>query len=202
MHNAEQTKSVRSSDNLSQMAIRIIGGTHRGRRIKTPTGKQTRPTSERVREALFSRLQSQMHIDGARVLDLFAGTGALSFEALSRGAATATLVDSSPACTKIIRENAEHLGYADQITVYGTCVLTALGYLETEKFDLLLIDPPYELESSAVLLSYLERVRKDGWIVLEHASRKPAPTFSHTSLELTSSHSYGDSSLSMYRINE
>lgn len=96
---------------------RIISGIVGGRRLATPAGVSTRPTSDRVREALFSRLEHQEVLVGARVLDLYAGSGALGLEALSRGATRATLVDSDRGAAKVAQSNARALGFGDLVTV-------------------------------------------------------------------------------------
>jgi len=120
--------------------VRIVGGRLRGRTLHAPRGHVTRPTPERVREAVFSILAD---VEGDRVLDLFAGSGALAIEALSRGAAEATLVDSSPAAIAAIRRNLESLGLAAEVRRQR-----ALGFLEgaradARQYDLVFLDPPY-----------------------------------------------------------
>ncbi len=123
--------------------MRVIAGTLGGRRLKAPPGRATRPTSDRVREALFSMLGG---IDGARVLDLFAGTGALGIEALSRGAASAVFVERDARAAAVLRENLEALGLASARAELRRG--EALAALRTarergELYDLVLIDPPY-----------------------------------------------------------
>ncbi len=122
----------------------MIGGRLRGRRLVAPPGRETRPTSDRVREALFSILES---VEGERVLDLFAGSGALAIEALSRGAAEATLVDSSATAVAAIRRNLSSLGLAAEVRR-----APALAYLERARgaerqYDLVFLDPPYRQAS-------------------------------------------------------
>jgi 16S rRNA (guanine966-N2)-methyltransferase len=120
--------------------LRISGGELRGRRLRVPRGaRDLRPTTERVREAIFSILGE---VSGARVLDLFCGTGALGLEALSRGAATATLVDRHPAAA---RRNVEDLGVADRAEVVRSDATRFLRGTEDGRFDLVLCDPPYKL---------------------------------------------------------
>jgi 16S rRNA (guanine966-N2)-methyltransferase len=119
--------------------LRITGGELGGRRIRAPKGSKLRPTTERVREAIFSILGD---LSGARVLDLFCGTGALAIEALSRGANEATLVDTHP---RAARDNVEALGLADRATVVRADVVRFLRRAEESSFDLVLCDPPYRL---------------------------------------------------------
>lgn len=125
--------------------MRVIAGTHRGRRLEAPAGRATRPTSDRVREAVFSILGERVR--GARVLDLFAGSGALGIEALSRGAARATFVDHAAPAIAAIRANLRRLGLCDRATVLQRDVLRALGRASecTDQYDLVFIDPPYRI---------------------------------------------------------
>jgi 16S rRNA (guanine966-N2)-methyltransferase len=121
--------------------MRIIAGEWRGRQIATPPGLSTRPTADRVREMLFSMLASRLgSFEDLRVADLFAGSGALGFEALSRGAAHATFVDNDRRAAAAIRENADKLGSAPRIQVLQS---SALALPRCEPFDLIFADPPY-----------------------------------------------------------
>lgn len=141
---------------------RIVAGMARGRRLTVPRGDGTRPTSDRVREALFSSLESVLGtLVGLRVLDLYAGSGALGLEALSRGAAHATLVDSDPAAVRAIRANIVAVG-TDRAEVVPARVERVVSTPPAEPFDLVLADPPYGLPGSdltAVLASL-----SDGWL--------------------------------------
>ena len=137
--------------------MRIIAGAWRGRPIEAPSGQGTRPTADRVRETLFSMLASRLgSFEGLRVADLFAGSGALGLEALSRGAATCVFVEHDPTAAASIRRNAEKLGAAAQI--FGG---SALALPDAEPFDLIFADPPYkEGSGSAVVAS----VANAGWL--------------------------------------
>ena len=149
--------------------LRIIAGSARGRRIETPEGRDTRPTLDRVRENLFNMLQGRCA--EARVLDLFAGSGALSLEALSRGAAFAVLADRSREANRIERKNIEALGFADRVSVLHSPWERTLESLERDKerFDLVFLDPPYEMTDLRMLTERLKPLlAEDGWIVLEH----------------------------------
>lgn len=125
------------------MILRVISGEARGLRLKTVPGRNTRPTSDRVKEALYNILDP--YIKGAKVLELYAGTGSLSIEALSRGAHLAVLVERNHAALKVIDENLAKTGYLNKSIVLKMDVFDALKKLSQsdEKFDIILIDPPY-----------------------------------------------------------
>jgi len=139
--------------------MRIIAGEWRGRKLVAPAGQQTRPTADRTREALFSMLASRLgSFDGLRVADLYAGSGALGLEALSRGAANATFVENDRAALKAIEANAAALGAADRIAVRAT---SAVALPRAEPFDLILADPPYSPGSGSAVVS---AVAVAGWL--------------------------------------
>jgi 16S rRNA (guanine966-N2)-methyltransferase len=134
--------------------MRITAGSARGRRLVAPPGTQVRPTSERVRQAVFNALGARGAIDDAFVVDLFAGTGALGLEALSRGAASVTFVESDRRAIEFLRTNIEHLGYGDRTRVVRSDVVAYLrGGGPTA--DLVLADPPYTFDSWTVVLEPL-----------------------------------------------
>ena len=122
--------------------MRVVAGRHGGRRLSAPRGAHTRPTSDRVREALFSLLGE---VSGAAVLDLFAGSGALGIEALSRGAAAATFVDSSPAAVRAIRANLEALGLEGEVRRADARAFLHIARRARRQYDLVFLDPPYRL---------------------------------------------------------
>jgi 16S rRNA (guanine966-N2)-methyltransferase len=132
-----------------------VAGTAKGRRLVAPPGRDTRPTSDRVREALFNSLASLGAIEGAEVLDLFAGSGALGIEALSRGARHCTFVEQARPAVDAIRANLAATGLADQATVVSADVTTWLPR-NRSVFDLALADPPYAFDGWAELLDHLE----------------------------------------------
>ena len=178
--------------------MRVIAGSLGGRRLKAPSGTVTRPTSDRVREALFGMLGD---IEGARVLDLFAGTGALGIEALSRGASHAVFVEQDARATRVLRENLESLGIGEgSAEVRRSGVLGALRSAQARKetYDLLFIDPPYrrahELgpDLSAILPSLLEPGAR---IVAESDRRAPLAL----ALEIERERRYGDTSITIHR---
>lgn len=156
--------------------VRIIAGTARGRKIETLEGMETRPTLDRVKEAVFGSLQ--FRIPYARVLDLFAGSGNLGLEAISRGAKRVVLNDRNPACIGIIRRNIETLGFSDAARTMNLDYAAAIARLssEGEAFDLAFLDPPYRegLSEDAVKRLFEARlILPGGTVVLEHAAELP-----------------------------
>ncbi|MCZ4518626.1 16S rRNA (guanine(966)-N(2))-methyltransferase RsmD [Rhodococcus ruber] len=155
---------------------RIVAGVAGGRRLSVP-GQGTRPTSERVREALFSSLESRMDFEGAAVLDLFAGSGALGLEALSRGASSAVLVESDARAAAVVRQNIDSVGLPGASVKCAPVASVLAGTPDTE-YDLVLADPPYAVTDSAVT-DLLHRLVTGGWlapdavVVLERSSRSP-----------------------------
>jgi 16S rRNA (guanine966-N2)-methyltransferase len=155
---------------------RIIAGAVGGRRIAVPL-KGTRPTTDRVREAIFGKLDAEGVLPGARVLDAFAGSGALGMEALSRGARHATFVDNSVAAVKVIGANLRDLGLEGVASVVRSNVLDRL-LSQGEPFDVALLDPPYDLTTrrlTAVLSALERRLAPNARVVLEWSSRGVAP---------------------------
>lgn len=139
--------------------MRIIAGEWRGRWIEAPPGRGTRPTGDRVRETLFSMLASRLgSFDDLRVADLFAGSGALGFEALSRGAASATFVESDAAAAALIRYNAEKFGATACVRILGG---SALALPPAEPFGLIFADPPYSPGAGGAVV---EAVTQAGWL--------------------------------------
>lgn len=179
---------------------RIISGVAGGRRLRTPPGSSTRPTSDRVREALFSRLEHRGLLDGTHVLDLYAGSGALGLEAASRGAALVVLVESNKAAAQVIRANAAVVGTGD-VRVVGDTVERALavGPPDGIRIDLVLVDPPYDVDEptlTAVLTALVERawLTTDAFVVVERSSRSPQPTWPE-GLELSGEKRYGETAI-------
>jgi 16S rRNA (guanine966-N2)-methyltransferase len=155
---------------------RVIAGAVRGRRLAVPAGRGTRPTADRVREALFSSLEAlRGPFPGARVLDLYAGSGAVGLEALSRGAAAAVLVESDPAAVRTLRANVETVALPGAAVRAERVERTVTGAPSTA-YDVVFCDPPYELADEA-LAAVLEDARHNGWVadgavvVVERATR-------------------------------
>ena len=139
--------------------MRIIAGEWRGRTIDAPPGLSSRPTADRVRETLFSMLASRLGVfEGLRVADLFAGSGALGLEALSRGAALATFVENDPNAAAVIRRNAHKLAADARVQILAA---SASALPPSEPFDLILADPPYAPGSGSVVV---RAVTKAGWL--------------------------------------
>lgn len=180
--------------------MRVIAGTLKGRRLKAPTWDGLRPTSDKLRETLFNVLAPR--IDGARVLDLFAGTGALGLEAFSRGASDVTLVERDRRAQQLIADNLAHCGVASGCVIIRASVDRALDELRraSRRFDIVLLDPPYDNSSEdvvAALSAAAGVLAADGVVVLEHARRRPPPTAAET-LTLGRQIVSGDSALAFY----
>ncbi|HEX4814972.1 MAG TPA: 16S rRNA (guanine(966)-N(2))-methyltransferase RsmD [Nonomuraea sp.] len=144
---------------------RIIAGTAGGRRLAVPPGRGTRPTSDRAREGIFLTLDSLYGLHGARVLDLYSGSGAIGLEALSRGAAEAVMVESDPRAVRTIRDNTRSLGL-EGARVVADKVERALAEPPEAPFDIVFADPPYALADDGVR-GVLEALRDNGWLVDE-----------------------------------
>jgi 16S rRNA (guanine966-N2)-methyltransferase len=183
--------------------MRVIAGRLGGRRLVAPRGMATRPTSDRVREALFSMLGD---VEGARVLDLYAGTGALGIEALSRGAARAVFVESARPALAALRENLTALGLEGCSRIVAQAAERAAPTLRAPEgmFDLVFADPPYAaLAAAAAVVSTLTTsgaLAPGARLVLEHAARDPAPAL--PGLEPRPSRTYGDTSVTIYDLGE
>lgn len=162
------------------MALRVIAGAARGRRLVAPGGRATRPTGGLVRGALFNMLAHRGWLEEATVLDLFAGSGALGVEALSRGAARVVFVEHAPAAGRVLRANLEASGVGDRAELLTTSVPQALRRLQARRMivDGVLADPPYDRGWVRRLLSALADgsvLRTAGWVALEHAITEPLP---------------------------
>ena len=177
--------------------MRVIAGRLGGRRLTAPRGAATRPTSDRVREALFSALGD---VAGALVCDLYAGTGALGIEALSRGARRAVFVESARPALAALRQNLAALGLGDDVArVLPLSVERALELLPPEgRFDLAFLDPPYAalLPAAAAAARLAPALAPGGRLVLEHASRDAAPEIQGLARDAT--RTYGDTAVSLY----
>src|SRR6266850_1752588 len=152
--------------------MRVIAGSLKGRRLKAPTWDGLRPTSDKLRETLFNILAAR--VEGARVLDGYAGTGAIGIEALSRGASHVTFVEKNRRATALIGENLKACGIEEGYTIRCADVAAALDDLPAaDAFDLILLDPPYDIENVSVALeAAARRLAAGGLVVLERASRR------------------------------
>lgn len=178
--------------------MRIIAGSRKGRTLFAPQGRNTRPTLDRVKEALFGILQ--LETPGAAVLDLFAGSGNLGLEALSRGASHALFCDRDPKSLAAIRRNIEALGFEAQSRVIAGDFMAALRQAQREglRFDLVFLDPPYatDLAQKALgVLSEVELLTQDAVLVVEHDPAAPPRTPGFTA----DTRRYGDVGLSILR---
>lgn len=173
--------------------MRIVAGKWRGRKIEAPVGDGVRPTLDRIREAWMSILQPD--IPGARVVDLFAGSGALGLEALSRGAASVDLVEKNPRSIRVISANIDALGAGDDASIVRKDAILFVERLAEHTFDLAFADPPYE-GGLAARLAELWLERPFALILsIEHRSREKLPGASET-------RRYGDSAITFYRTEE
>jgi 16S rRNA (guanine966-N2)-methyltransferase len=184
--------------------IRIVGGALGGRRLQAPATDATRPTSDRVREAIASVLDSRGVIEGARVLDLYAGSGALGFEMLSRGAERVLFVERDPKVARLIRENASELELSERCEVLCEDVTRTRAedaILTRGRFSLLLADPPYRDIQRAVdaIVRLVARglLDSDAWVLLEHGT-KGTPVLP-SEFAVVSSYRYGDTTVVLCR---
>jgi len=195
---------------VNRTGLRIISGKCRGRRLRSPgrvAGKAAiRPTSDRVREALFSILADRAK--GARILDLFAGTGALGLEGLSRGGAAAVFVDLGAEALGLLRKNVELCGFTDRAIVVKRDLVRGLSSLEEFRpargFDLIFLDPPYRRGLAERLLAGMETVElvaADGLVVAEEAAEVILPG-AWPGLTLTDHRVYGDTGIWFYAPTE
>jgi 16S rRNA (guanine(966)-N(2))-methyltransferase RsmD len=177
--------------------MRIISGLFKGRRLASPVGQRVRPTSDRLRETLFNVVAAR--VPGARVLDAFAGTGALGLEALSRGAARVTFVDQDLRSARGIEENVARCGAANACAIIRDDFLgLAARYRGIGPFDLVLLDPPYDFSDlDAVLAEAAELAAPGGLVVLEHSRRRQVPDAA-SSLVRYRDVVAGDSALAFY----
>ena len=179
--------------------MRVIAGTLKGRQLKAPNWDGLRPTSDMLRETLFNVLAPR--IQGARVVDGYAGTGAIGIEALSRGAAHVVFIEKNRRTAALIGQNLKVCGIEEGYTIHCADVAAALdGLPASDVFDLILLDPPYDTENVNVALgSAARRVVPGGLVVLEHASRREADA--PASLCHVRDVRSGDSTLTIFGVN-
>ena len=180
--------------------MRIMAGTARGRRIEAPPGRDTRPTLDRVRENLFNMLQDR--VVNARVLDPFAGSGALSLEALSRGAAFAVLGDRDRTAHRVELKNIETLGFQNRTRVLLSEWQRTLERLRSERdcFDLVFLDPPYAMQDLTDVFDMLkDLLTMDAWVIVEHEAK--AVIRAGQAFNLVKSRSWGYCGVSFYSLS-
>lgn len=158
--------------------MRIIRGTHRGRKITAPASLPVRPTTDLAKESLFNILDNHLYFEDTRVLDLYAGTGSISYEFASRGSQYVISVDIHPGCVGFISETAAKLRFSGLKAIRSS----AIGFLGhcNEKFDLIFADPPYELEGIEDVINIVfdrQLLNDGGWLIIEHARDKDFSTF-------------------------
>ena len=177
--------------------LRVIAGAHKGRRLKTPTWDGLRPTSDRLRETLFNVVSPR--IEGARVLDGYAGTGALGIEAISRGAVSVTFVDEDRRAQALVDENLARCGIENGYAIIRASVARGIETLQAagQVFDLVLLDPPYDLDPARALSGVEAIMAPDALLVLEHGRRQPVPAEAGR-LRLGRDLKSGDSALAFY----
>lgn len=185
--------------------MRVVAGKARGRRLKVPGGGRLRPTGDRVKEALFSILGSRFGLPAGAVLDLFAGTGSLGIEALSRGATQAVFVEKGRRAASFIRSNLARAGLSASAEILNEGVESALAKLARQgrSFSLLLADPPYDRGTVSPLLKLLGRAKvlaPSSVVVVEHSVRE-LPQDRYGGLALVDRRRYGDTCLSFYRVS-
>lgn len=177
--------------------LRVIAGAHKGRRLKTPTWDGLRPTSDRLRETLFNVVSPRL--EGARVLDGYAGTGALGIEAISRGAASVTFIDEDRRAQALVDENLARCGIENGYAIIRASVARGIETLQAagQVFDLVLLDPPYDLDPARALSGVEAIMAPDALLVLEHGRRQPVPAEAGR-LRLGRDLKSGDSALAFY----
>lgn len=184
--------------------MRVIAGSQKGRRLESPRAGGLRPTSDRVKEALFSILGDRTA--GARFLDLCAGTGAIGIEALSRGARSATFIEPDRGSLRVLRANLEHCGMTSCATVYPS---TAEAFLRRDRqtdpaYDIIFADPPYHEDSGHTLLRSVDQagiMTRDSTVILEHFSKVMIPSEVGRLIRVRQ-YRYGDTTLSVFAVRE
>ena len=181
--------------------MRVITGSARGRRLKELEGMETRPTTDRVKEGLFNVLQ--FDIEGRKVLDLFAGTGQLGIECLSRGAASAVFVDRRPDAAALTRENLKLCDLTDRSRVVAGDSMEFLKAAR-EKYDLIFLDPPYETELLETAIAHIARhdlLNVHGMMIAEHPVDKALPSLS-APYSMGRTYRYGKIAVTIYHRDE
>lgn len=182
--------------------MRITGGTAKGQQLKVPKHRSVRPTTDRVRQAIFSVLAS-LPIGWSRALDLFAGSGALGIEALSRNALWVDFVDHEPECCDTIKENLARTGFLQRAHVYCCNVSKALSFLNS-KYDIVFLDPPYAdklIDRIIDQIASSKIIDEDSVLVISHAARYPLQQ-RYDGLSVLKEKRYGDTCISIFRKKE
>lgn len=178
------------------MNIRIVAGVYGGRSLACPPGERTHPMGERIRGSLFNILGD---ITGQTVLDAFAGSGALGFEAVSRGAAHVTFIERDKVAQNIIAENTTKLAIDEQVTLVRASVASWDETAKAQTFDLIVADPPYHDVQLSTVLRLVKYLQPNGLMVLSYPGRESAPTVN--GVVVVDNRSYGDAALAFYRLD-
>jgi 16S rRNA (guanine966-N2)-methyltransferase len=160
--------------------MRIIRGTHRGRQITAPANLPVRPTTDMAKESLFNILENHIYFDDLNVLDLYAGTGSISYEFASRGSHQVIAVDINQACIKFIGDMAKKMGF-EQLRAVRSSSFAFINHITT-KFDLVFADPPYDLEGIEEIIELIFKkdiIAEKGWLIVEHGEDKDFSAFPH-----------------------
>ena len=179
--------------------MRVIAGKFKGRQLKMPRGSKLRPTSERVKEALFNILGE--NISGASFLELFAGSGNIGIEAISRGAQTVILVDNSPLCIKTIKATLKRIGAYAEFLPFDAEGAIKMLYQKKRKFDFVFLDPPYyedKLKNCLIKICHYDILKAHSLVIAEHNKRQASPDL-FPKLKLLFAKRYGDTVLSFYQ---
>ena len=177
------------------MKLRVISGKFGGRNLDTPTNSRTHPMSERIRNALFNSIGSEL--EGARVLDAFAGTGAVGFEALSRGAASVLFIERDHVAQSVLRNNVKTFGVENSTTIISSTVSNWLSTQNGELFDIIFADPPYGDLQLATVSRLTALLKPKGLMVLSHTGRSEVPI--QTGIVVVDNRSYGNACLTFFR---
>ncbi len=178
--------------------LRIIAGQYGGRTIAAPDGRKTHPMSERVRNALFNSIGGE--VAGANILDAFAGTGAIGFEALSRGASYVTFIERDRVAQKVLDENITTLGVQDQTKLIRASVAAWVSTYDGPQFDIIFADPPYHDVQFSTAISLMGLLKPSALMVLSHPGRSECPT--RPGVVVVDNRSYGDATLTLFRREE
>jgi len=180
--------------------LRIIAGRFGSRPINADVSRATHPMGDRVRSALFARLLSHRSMDGARVLDVFAGTGALGLEALSRGTGSVTFIERDRVELRVLRSNVELLGVGEQVTVVSASVKTWLDTKDrSDLYDIILADPPYNYPQPETVSRLVETLQPGGLMILSYPGRLRVPYQPIGVVVVDDFRSYGEATLAVFR---
>lgn len=179
--------------------MRVITGSARGRRLTTPVGLDTRPTSDMTKEAVFSILQNE--VENSDMLDLFAGSGQMGIEALSRGAKSATFIDSDQKAIAAVKENLKACGLMDRSKV---AMMDSLSYIKNtnSKFDIVFLDPPYNQKLIDAVLPYVANCMKEGGVILCETEKQEVLPTEAGNYFMAKEYRYGKAKITMYRRKE